>query len=129
LIQTPGRWRVAGVTFGIRKPKTTGRIGRKGADLEPWESELDPRIAPYVKALRERGIETFESCQGGAGHSFPEPTIRFHGERDEGFRALALALQLALPVSDLRRVWSIEDGEPVGPDWELTFYPVTSLVR
>jgi len=36
-------------------------------------------------------------------------------------RDLAVALQHALPVTDLRRVWSIEDGEPVGPNWELTF--------
>lgn len=83
---------------------------------------LDAGIRPYVELLAGAGIETFESCEGGAGHSFPAPTIRFHGQRDEGFRALALALQHALPVQHLRRVWSVEDGEPVGPDWEMTFY-------
>ncbi len=25
--------------------------------------------------LRSGGIETFESCQGGPGHSFPDPTV------------------------------------------------------
>lgn len=84
--------------------------------------KLDPGIRPYVETLRAAGVETFESCEGGEGHAFPEPTIRFYGQRDEGFRALAVALQRGLPVSDLRRVWSIEDGEPVGPNWELTFY-------
>ncbi len=29
---------------------------------------LDPGIADYVIALREAGIETFESCEGGPGH-------------------------------------------------------------
>ena len=29
--------------------------------------------------LRENGVETVESCQGGAGHAFPEPTIKFSG--------------------------------------------------
>ncbi|MBI5310751.1 MAG: hypothetical protein HZB14_06980 [Actinobacteria bacterium] len=83
---------------------------------------LDPGIRPYVETLRVAGIETFESCEGGPGHALPEPTIRFHGERSEGFRALAVALQRRLPVKDLRRVWNVEDGEPVGPSWELTFY-------
>lgn len=82
---------------------------------------LDPGIRRMVEVLREYGIETYESCQGGAGHSYPEPTVAFHGQHDEGFRALAAALQHRLPVSELRRVWSIEDGEPVGPSWQLTF--------
>jgi hypothetical protein len=97
--------------------------------LDPGEP-LDPGIAPYVELLYANGVETFESCEGGEGHAFPVPTIRFHGQRDEGFRALALALQRSLPVRDLRRAWSIEDGEPVGPHWELTFYRrATSLAR
>ncbi len=52
----------------------------------------------------------------------PEPTVvRFHGERGEGFRALAVALEHGLPVLDLRRSWAIIDGAPTGPYWELTF--------
>ncbi len=83
---------------------------------------LDPKIRPIVELLRERGVETFESCEGGEGHAFYEPTVRFGGQRDEGFRALALVMQHGLPVSDLRRYWSVIDGEPTGPEWELTFY-------
>jgi hypothetical protein len=130
LIRTPGRWRVAGVNFGFITGKTTGRPGRNEGDLDAWQRELDPGVSHYVKVLYEHGVETFESCEGGQGHCFPVPTIRFHGERDEGFRALAIALQRSLPVADLRRVWSIEDREPVGPAWELTFWrKATSLVR
>ncbi len=82
---------------------------------------IDTGIRPYVETLRAAGVETFESCEGGEGHSMPEPTVRFHGERPEGFRALAVALQLGLPVADLRRYWPVIDGEPTGPYWELTF--------
>ena len=62
-----------------------------------------------------------ESCQGGAGHAFYEPTVRFHGDRSEGFRALAVAMQAGLSVDNLRRVWPIVEGDPTGPCWELTF--------
>jgi hypothetical protein len=87
----------------------------------PWESFIDPGIVRAVRLLNEYQVETFESCQGGEGHCYPEPTVRFHGQRDEGFRALAVVLQHALPVLHLRRIWPITDGEPTGPYWELVF--------
>lgn len=83
---------------------------------------LDPGIAPFVEILRNGGIETFESCQGGPGHSYPEPTIRFSGDPSDGFKAFAVARCHALPVSCLRRIWTINSGEPTGPYWELVFY-------
>jgi hypothetical protein len=89
---------------------------------------LDRGIRDAVMALRAVGIETFESCEGGDGHAFFEPTIRFHGNRAEGFRALSAAIQVGLRVSELRRVWPIIDGEPTGPCWELTLTPSTDLV-
>ena len=88
---------------------------------ERFDPPLDPGVAAYVVTLRASEVETFESCQGGKGHAYPEPTIRFHGRRDEGLRALAAALRAALPVTALRRVWPVDDGEPTGPYWELTF--------
>ena len=94
------------------------RDARETAEME-FDSPLDPGIERAVKILVQAGIETFESCQGGQGHAYPEPTVRFHGDRSEGFRALAAGL----PVSDLRRVWPVVDGEPTGPWWEITFYP------
>ncbi len=86
-----------------------------------YSPPLDPGIKRYVEILNDRGIETFESCQGGKGHSYFEPTIRFCGERSEGFKAFAIAQQHALPVADIRRVWPVVDGEPTGPHWEMTF--------
>jgi len=84
--------------------------------------KLDKGIAREVKILFENGVETTESCEGGQGHPFPEPTICFAGGQAEGFRALGIALQNGLKVTELRRVWSVQDGEPVGPQWVMTFY-------
>ena len=86
-----------------------------------YSPPLDKGIQHEVEILVEGGIETYESCEGGTGHCYPEPTVRFCGERSEGFKALAIALQNDLKPSALRRIWNIIDGEPVGPDWEMTF--------
>ncbi len=86
-----------------------------------FDPPLDEGISAYVLALRKHGVDTFESCEGGAGHIYPDPTVRFHGELSEGFRALAVALKEGLPVSELKRYWVVQDGEPQGPWWEITF--------
>ena len=87
-----------------------------------YNPPLDAGIEHAVQIPNQVGIETYESYEGGSGHAYPEPTVRFHGERAEGFRALSVALQNNLPVSGLKRVWCIIDGEPFGPTWELTFF-------
>ena len=91
------------------------------AELSLVPENLDDGIRAVVELLVRNGVETFESCEGGEGHAFHEPTVRFHGSHAEGFRALAIALQHGLKVCELRRYYSIEDGEPVGPHWEMTF--------
>lgn len=90
---------------------------------------LDPGIAAAVMLLRAAGVETFESCEGGPGHSYTEPTIAFHGPPSEGFRAYAVALQHQLPIWSLRRTWSHENNELTGPRWELVFYTQRGPVR
>lgn len=85
---------------------------------------IDAGIEHEVRVLHENHVETFESCQGGPGHGFTEPTVRFHGGDAEGLRALSVALTFGLPVSTLRRYWSIEGGLPHGPLWEMTFRPM-----
>ena len=84
-------------------------------------SGMDPGIREAVKILIENGIETIQSCQGGAGHAYPEPTVEFTGSFGAGFRALAIAMEHGLQASELRRVWWIQEGEPVGPHWAMTF--------
>lgn len=82
---------------------------------------LDPGIKPYVVALRNGGVETFESCEGGVGHAFPEPTVRFHGGVAEGFKAFGIARERGLPVLSLRLSYVVTDGVLTGPWWEMVF--------
>jgi hypothetical protein len=83
--------------------------------------DLDAGIGHYVAVLRSQGIETCQSCQGGPGHAYLEPTIDFYGDKAEGPRAVAAAFAYGLPVSELRRVWNLRDGELDGPLWQITF--------
>lgn len=87
-----------------------------------FDPPLDSGIKYAVEILVNAGIETFESCEGGEGHAYPEPTIRFRGDRSEGFKALAVVLQHNLPTKAVRRIWTIDDREPVGPYWEIVFW-------
>jgi hypothetical protein len=88
----------------------------------PVPGEIDPGIRQAVKFLREHGIETYESCEGSLGHSYPEPTVAFYGTQEAGWRAISVCLSHGLPVLSLRRVWDVLDGnEPTGPHWEITF--------
>lgn len=82
---------------------------------------LDLGIRRYVLILRAEGIETYESCQGGEGHCYPEPTVRFSGTHSDGFRAFAVAMTYGLPVRALRRCYTVWNGFLEGPHWELTF--------
>jgi hypothetical protein len=95
-------------------------IGPRGS--VPDDAIIDAGIAPAVEVLRAAGVETFESCESGPGHCYPEPTVRFHGGLGEGFRALGIAQLHGLPVAALRRTWPIIDHDPTGPWWEMTFY-------
>lgn len=84
---------------------------------------LDEGICEIVAVLVANGVETFESCEGGDGHSFTWPTVRFEGGTSEGLRALSVALENGLPVEGLRRAWGVVDGLIHGPWWEMTFLP------
>ena len=81
--------------------------------------------------FRSKGVETFESCQGGPSHHFKEPTVRFHGGHAAGPMATGYALECGLPISDLRRCWKISQYELDGPYWEMIFdlqeVPLTPL--
>lgn len=101
---------------------------QNAASLE-LDMPLDKGIAPFVDILLREGVETYESCQGGPGHVFPEPTIRFHGGYAEGFRVYAIATTYGLPVYAIRRLWTVDDGELTGPTWEIVFRASAQLNR
>jgi len=85
---------------------------------------IDAGIVHAVRVLWTAGVEVFESCQGGEGHGLPEPMVLFHGGKGAGWRAVAAAQEMGLPLLALRRCWSVIDGEPTGPDWQLVFRPM-----
>lgn len=90
----------------------------------PVPGRFDLGIKKAVDILRAAHVETFESCEGGPGHAYTEPTVAFHGSPEAGWRALAVCFDHRLPVLSLRRVWEFErtgSTEPVGPRWELVF--------
>jgi hypothetical protein len=104
----------------IKHPVAVG--DESGTPLREYDPPLDKGILRAVEILNQFGIETFESCEGGPGHAYPEPTVRFHGQREEVFKALSICLQHNLPVSSIRRIWPVIDGEPVGPYGEIVFW-------
>lgn len=92
-----------------------------GVPLPVPLEEIDEGIRDIVVTLNAGGVETYQSCQGGPGHAYFEPTVQFHGSAIEGFRALAWAVENGLSPNELRRVWSYYGREIHGPMWEMTF--------
>lgn len=82
---------------------------------------LDPGIVRAVEILQAADVHTYESCQGGPGHTYADPTIRFYGSAGEGWRALGVCMDHGLPVMHLQRSWDHDDGEPSGPYWQIVF--------
>jgi hypothetical protein len=97
-------------------------LGALEAFAPETDMPLDPGIRHAVLVLRQAGIETFESCEGGEGHSSPEPMVRFHGSAWAGYRAFAAAMENGLPVARLQRVWHAAEQQLTGPTWEIVFY-------
>ena len=106
-----------------RRDKAKEKERSRHEPIKTRDDLLDPKIEPIVKLFNANGIETFESCQGGQGHWFHEPTVRFKGGSDEGYYAVSVALYHELDPYCLRRYWKVRENELVGPDWEMEFWP------
>lgn len=89
--------------------------------VKQFDPPLDAGIQTIVEALTDENVETFESCGGEPGHAYLEPTVRFHGDKAEGYRAFAVALNRGLMVTSLRRIYTVSGSELEGPWWEMTF--------
>jgi hypothetical protein len=102
------------------------RMLNRAETLEAFAPEvdlpIDPGIREAVLILRRAGIETFESCEGGAGHAFDVPTIRFNGDAWAGYKAFGVAMENGLPVECIQRVHSVVNGQLEGPWWEIVFH-------
>ncbi len=98
-------------------------------------SFIDEVIRPVVELLNKYGFKTFESCQGGKGHCFELPTVRFYGSEFDLIRAYELCALYKINVFQANRVFrktdiykNINHGESIGRSWdepfnELTFIP------
>ncbi len=84
---------------------------------------LDPGIRFAVRVLHAAGFDTCQSCQGGDGHSYLEPTVDMvaGGDDADGFGALAALAEFGLPVSGIAIFWNIKNGLPYEKLWRITF--------
>jgi len=84
---------------------------------------LDPGIRFAVRVLHAAGIETCQSCQGGKGHSYDEPTVEMIATGDDayGFGALAALRGYGLPVAAVAIIWPVRNGLPYEKNWRITF--------
>ena len=80
---------------------------------------LDPKISFPVRILHEHGIDTYESCQGGEGHCFKYPVIRFNGDKTEGYKAFDILAKHGFVVHHLQRCWTVTNNEIGAPYWQL----------
>lgn len=81
---------------------------------------LDVGIIRIVRILKEEGIETQQSCEGGEGHSYDWPSVDVSGQP---WRALDLCNTYGLPVHQISELHRIEQGNPVEHFWRLEFSP------
>jgi hypothetical protein len=100
---------------------THSDLARIAAEIDPL-FPIDLGIVRAVKILRDAGIATIESCEGGEGHSYPEPTIKFAGGREVGWAAISALMTFALPIRRLGQMWTFQESAPTGPHWFVTFW-------
>ena len=99
-----------------------------------FASFIDAGILPAVEILNKHGFETFESCQGGEGHSFPEPTVRFLGSEFDLIRAYEICECYGLTVLAAKRVYKkadvyISKTKHIGFAWEKPFNEITFVIH
>jgi hypothetical protein len=106
------------------------------ATFEKWEpaeedirADLDPGIRDAVILLRDHGVLTGSSCQGGPGHAYPHPVIYFGGGDHSGLRAVWLLEGSGFHVSELVRIWDLNAGSFVKwrVDLEISMPPVSPI--
>ena len=96
---------------------------RDKMESEAFYQSLDTGIRFAVRVLHAHGFDTCQSCQGGKGHSYDEPTVEMvaQGDDAEGFGALAALRAYGLPVCAVAIVWPVQNGLPYEKNWRITF--------
>lgn len=86
--------------------------------------ELDEGIRFAVRALHAAGFDTCQSCEGGEGHAYDNPTVDLLvGANDAiGFGAVSTLVGYGLPVSTVSQVWNLDKlGRPYESVWRIEF--------
>lgn len=105
--------------------------------MKNYPDNVDELIEPAVQVLNEHGFKTFESCQGGEGHAFFEPTVRFEGSEFDLIRAFEICVLHGLFPCEVRRCYRkveqyINDNTPqctgIGRAWDKPFNEITFLL-
>lgn len=106
--------------------------------IRGFKDFIDPLILPAVEVLNIHGFKTFESCQGGEGHCYSEPTVRFFGSEFDLIRAYEICECYGLNVSAAKRVFIKEDiyrdnesanKMPFGVAWGKPFNEITFVIH
>jgi hypothetical protein len=99
-------------------------------------SFVDSGIRMAVEILNKHGFKTFESCQGGKGHFFHEPTVRFEGSEFDCIKAYEICQAEGLPVYEVKRIFrktAVYKGNDsihasrIGEAWETPFNEITFI--
>lgn len=89
------------------------------------EMPIDAGILPAVEILNNNGFETFESCEGGEGHAYFEPTVRFFGTEFDLIRAYEVCIANGLNVIQVNRVYrkvsNLDKNDKLIKLWEHPF--------
>lgn len=99
---------------------TEDQLRQFARDIDPLVG-IDLGIIRAVKILRDAGFSTIESCEGGEGHAYAEPTIKFDGTRATGWAVASKLMEFGLPLRRIGQMWSFTEGVPTGPRWFVTF--------
>lgn len=89
---------------------------------DEWYEKLDAGIRFPVRVLHAAGgIETCQSCEGGAGHAYDRPSIDLvsSGSDAIGFRALAALTEYGIDVWDVAIIWAVKHGLPYERIWRV----------
>lgn len=91
---------------------------------------LDERIRDAVMVLREAGVDTFASCQGGPGHMFRLPTIRFQGDEWAARLAIRVLAKNGYAADEVRHYLADEYLSKLSDEfWEITLAPEITQAR
>lgn len=116
---------------------TSLRSGKADSSFFQAPDGIDKLILPIVEILNIHGFKTFESCQGGEGHAFFEPTVRFEGDEFSLIRACEICSLYGFIVSEGRRIYRKtpiyrDDNTPnahqIGETWDRPFNEITFIL-